>query len=164
MYATPHLPQPAQHWDTTSQHAPHHYRPSSTMPTTSPTAPHGHYAHPPTPQVSTRLEFEVLDSASLACSSLVVKISTDNLLQHPTQLAPPPQIRSDRPEVAQLQPHYAEPTYRLPPMQPPPQQYYSPAPMHDYRPAPPPQPVAQSAPRQRTAIACKYCRRRKVGV
>ncbi|KAL9625630.1 MAG: hypothetical protein Q9160_000343 [Pyrenula sp. 1 TL-2023] len=57
---------------------------------------------------------------------------------------------------APLQPQHPDP-YRLPP---PPamhqHHYYGPDP---YRQAPPAQP--QTAPRQRTAIACKYCRKRK---
>ncbi|KAI9708274.1 MAG: hypothetical protein M1828_003089 [Chrysothrix sp. TS-e1954] len=77
-----------------------------------------------------------------------------------------PQLRPDRPEMAAVQHHpgYYPPPQHPGPYLPSPSAIYPPPPHQDYR--PPPQPgqggVQQSAPRQRTAIACKYCRRRKI--
>ncbi|KZZ96395.1 C6 zinc finger domain-containing protein [Ascosphaera apis ARSEF 7405] len=76
-----------------------------------------------------------------------------NGVPHPSRPPPPPHLQP---------PHIPDP-YRLPPppgpYQRPPVEYYGP-------PAPPvapPQVVYQAAaPRQRTAIACRYCRRRKI--
>ncbi|KAL6245236.1 hypothetical protein RBB50_008011 [Rhinocladiella similis] len=60
-----------------------------------------------------------------------------------------------RPDVGQPpQPMHPD-AYRLPPPYPPPGYY----PPQHYAPPPPP---AAAAPRQRTAIACKYCRKRKI--
>ena len=54
---------------------------------------------------------------------------------------------------------YQQDSYRSPPAAYPDDRAYQP----DYRTPPPaPMPYQQSAPRQRTAIACRYCRRRKV--
>lgn len=89
----------------------------------------------------------------------------------PAHTLPPPQ--EPRPDMAQHQhphpqhPQYQQQPYRLPgpnewSRQPPPN------PNDPYRqhPPPPPQYVQQHhqppAPRQRTAIACRYCRRRKI--
>lgn len=79
----------------------------------------------------------------------------------------PPQPRSDRPEMTAYHPvpqqHYQpqDQSYRLPP----PANFAPQTHMQSY----PQQPASaasaamnQQAPRQRTAIACKYCRRRKV--
>ncbi|KAB8337234.1 hypothetical protein FH972_021536 [Carpinus fangiana] len=89
-------------------------------------------------------------------------------------------LRPDRPEMAILhpQPPYAQqqPPQEWPPRLPPTGAFYTqqgppqgPPPPHGhhdpYRQGPPPQGqqnMGQSAPRQRTAIACKYCRRRKI--
>ncbi|KAJ5612157.1 hypothetical protein N7510_005351 [Penicillium lagena] len=67
----------------------------------------------------------------------------------PSQYPPPPA------NMAAIHPHQGQDPYRLPP------------PPGAYRPEvygqPPPQVVYQAAaPRQRTAIACRYCRRRKI--
>ncbi|KAH7398906.1 hypothetical protein DE146DRAFT_632466 [Phaeosphaeria sp. MPI-PUGE-AT-0046c] len=77
---------------------------------------------------------------------------------------PPPPAQEPRPDMAARQhPQYQQPQYRLPgpnewPRGPPPQDPYAQQ--------PPPQYVQQHhqppAPRQRTAIACRYCRRRKI--
>ncbi|KAL2432804.1 hypothetical protein ABEF95_015376 [Exophiala dermatitidis] len=67
--------------------------------------------------------------------------------QHPAYAYPP------RPDLAQPPQPMQPDAYRLPPPYPPPGYY---PPQH----YPPPPPAA--APRQRTAIACKYCRKRKI--
>ncbi|KAK5372625.1 hypothetical protein LTS13_006366 [Exophiala xenobiotica] len=69
--------------------------------------------------------------------------------QHPGYAYPP------RPDMAQPPQPMQPDAYRLPPPYPPPGYY----PAQHYAPPPPP-PAA--APRQRTAIACKYCRKRKI--
>ncbi|KAI1626711.1 hypothetical protein EDD37DRAFT_646414 [Exophiala viscosa] len=69
--------------------------------------------------------------------------------QHPGYAYPP------RPDMAQPPQPMQPDAYRLPPPYPP--HGYYPPPQHY---APPPPPAA--APRQRTAIACKYCRKRKI--
>ncbi|EXJ79809.1 hypothetical protein A1O3_08094 [Capronia epimyces CBS 606.96] len=66
--------------------------------------------------------------------------------QHPAYAYPP------RPDLAQPPQPMQPDAYRLPPPYPPPGYY----PPQHY----PPPPAA--APRQRTAIACKYCRKRKI--
>lgn len=74
------------------------------------------------------------------------------------QIGPPPtHAPTQGPVMATLQPSHPD-QYRALPSLPPPQQMYAPqypAPQMGY-------PQAQPAPRQRTAIACRYCRRRKV--
>lgn len=107
--------------------------------------------------------------------------SIASLLTFPPQPASSsaaPHSRVDRPEMATIHPQlpYGQPPphpdmYRGHPTLPPTASFYPPpgAPPADYhgRPGPPHQPQnssGQSAPRQRTAIACKYCRRRKVSV
>lgn len=69
------------------------------------------------------------------------------------------------PPISQPLPHGAPVMQTLQPQHPdqyralpPPQQMYGPPYQPQGMPYPPPQP----APRQRTAIACRYCRRRKV--
>ncbi|KAF7587471.1 hypothetical protein BBP40_007192 [Aspergillus hancockii] len=73
---------------------------------------------------------------------------------------PPPQSQyPPPPNMAAIHPHVQGPQdpYRLPP---PPAAYRPP---DVYAQQPPPQVVYQAAaPRQRTAIACRYCRRRKI--
>ncbi|KXT02508.1 hypothetical protein AC578_4195 [Pseudocercospora eumusae] len=76
--------------------------------------------------------------------------------RQPNQLPVITQASSQQPPMATLQPNHPD-QYRatLPPpqaMYPPP---YQQAPQMAY-------PPAQPAPRQRTAIACRYCRRRKI--
>ncbi|KAH7090529.1 hypothetical protein FB567DRAFT_618014 [Paraphoma chrysanthemicola] len=78
---------------------------------------------------------------------------------------PPPPPQEPRPDMAAHQhPQYQQP-YRLPG---PNEWNRGPPPQDPYRgqPPPPPQYVQQHhqppAPRQRTAIACRYCRRRKI--
>lgn len=64
--------------------------------------------------------------------------------------------------MAAIHPHVQGPPqdpYRLPP----PPGAYRPTDVYAQQAPPPPQVVYQAAaPRQRTAIACRYCRRRKV--
>ncbi|KAL1970342.1 hypothetical protein VTN77DRAFT_5502 [Rasamsonia byssochlamydoides] len=75
----------------------------------------------------------------------------------PTQPYPPPPSSN----MAAIHPQMQGPQdpYRLPP---PPGAYQRPPEMYP-QPPPPPQVVYQAAaPRQRTAIACRYCRRRKI--
>ncbi|OCL07977.1 hypothetical protein AOQ84DRAFT_389159 [Glonium stellatum] len=74
---------------------------------------------------------------------------------HITTLPPP--AAEPRPDMAALQP---QPPYRLPA---PHEWSRGPPPPDHYRPGPPHMAYAQQpAPRQRTAIACRYCRRRKI--
>ncbi|OCK79758.1 hypothetical protein K432DRAFT_405294 [Lepidopterella palustris CBS 459.81] len=77
----------------------------------------------------------------------------------PTSLPPPP--TEPRPDMASLQPQPQG--YRLPA---PHEWNHAPPPPDPYRQGPPPPHMGyaqqQPAPRQRTAIACRYCRRRKI--
>ncbi|KAL6710882.1 hypothetical protein ACN47E_007939 [Coniothyrium glycines] len=86
--------------------------------------------------------------------------------QHMNSTLPPPPAQEPRPDMAHQHPHYQpQQPYRLPgpnewSRAPPPPDLYR------QQPPPPPQYVQQHhqppAPRQRTAIACRYCRRRKI--
>ncbi|KAF7717909.1 Fungal Zn(2)-Cys(6) binuclear cluster domain-containing protein [Penicillium ucsense] len=69
------------------------------------------------------------------------------------QAPPPPQQQ----HMAAIHPH-APPDYRLPP----PPGAYRPDPYQQPPPQQQPMPYHAAAPRQRTAIACRYCRRRKI--
>ncbi|GAD97876.1 C6 transcription factor, putative [Paecilomyces variotii No. 5] len=74
---------------------------------------------------------------------------------------PPPSSYPPPPNMAAIHPQMQGPQdpYRLPP---PPGAYQRPPDVYG-QPPPPPQLVYQAAaPRQRTAIACRYCRRRKI--
>ncbi|RYN30404.1 hypothetical protein AA0115_g4722, partial [Alternaria tenuissima] len=77
---------------------------------------------------------------------------------------PPPPPQEPRPDMAQHPQYQHQQPYRLPG----PNEWTRAPPPPDYRqqPPPPPQYVQQHhqppAPRQRTAIACRYCRRRKI--
>ncbi|QSS54647.1 C6 zinc finger domain-containing protein [Histoplasma capsulatum var. duboisii H88] len=76
--------------------------------------------------------------------------------QHPSYQYPPPST------MATIQPHLQHPPqeYQLPP---PHGAYQRPADIYGHpAPAPPPVVYPAAAPRQRTAIACRYCRRRKI--
>ncbi|KAF2135557.1 uncharacterized protein K452DRAFT_165701 [Aplosporella prunicola CBS 121167] len=76
----------------------------------------------------------------------------------PPQLHPPT-LQEPRPDMTSLQ---QQQPYRLPA---PHQMYPGPTPPDPYRQPPPPHALYQQhqpAPRQRTAIACRYCRRRKI--
>lgn len=102
------------------------------------------------------------------CGPVRWQLQSDGLLtsQYPASYPPPPDDRAYYPasqypppsNMAAIHPHaQGQDPYRLPP------------PPGSYRPdvygQPPPQVVYQAAaPRQRTAIACRYCRRRKVRV
>ncbi|PKX96109.1 uncharacterized protein P174DRAFT_459575 [Aspergillus novofumigatus IBT 16806] len=86
-------------------------------------------------------------------------LNADHPYSHPP---PPPSQYPPTSHMATIHPHVqgTQDPYRLPP--PPgayrPQDVYA-------QPAPPPQPQVvyqAAAPRQRTAIACRYCRRRKI--
>lgn len=70
------------------------------------------------------------------------------------QIPPISQAIPQQPAMATMQPQHPD-QYRALPA--PPQMYAPPYPGHPPMPYPP-----QPAPRQRTAIACRYCRRRKV--
>ncbi|KKK25287.1 putative C6 transcription factor [Aspergillus ochraceoroseus] len=77
------------------------------------------------------------------------------------QYPPPPSQYQSQSNMAAIHPHVQGPqdAYRLPP----PPGAYRPPDVYAQAPPPPPQVVYQAAaPRQRTAIACRYCRRRKI--
>ncbi|KAF2083166.1 hypothetical protein K490DRAFT_60725 [Saccharata proteae CBS 121410] len=75
--------------------------------------------------------------------------------QHQQPLPPPPSDpRSDMTSLQQQQPYRLPAPHQMYPGPPPPDPYRQPPP-HMYQ-------QHQPAPRQRTAIACRYCRRRKI--
>ncbi|EDU48267.1 conserved hypothetical protein [Pyrenophora tritici-repentis Pt-1C-BFP] len=84
---------------------------------------------------------------------------------HMNTTLPPPPPQEPRPDMAQHPQYQQQQPYRLPG---PNEWTRAPPPADPYRqqPPPPPQYVQQHhqppAPRQRTAIACRYCRRRKI--
>ncbi|KAL6153094.1 hypothetical protein ACJBU6_08260 [Exserohilum turcicum] len=84
---------------------------------------------------------------------------------HMSTTLPPPPPQEPRPDMAQHPQYQHQQPYRLPG---PNEWTRAPPPPDPYRqqPPPPPQYVQQHhqppAPRQRTAIACRYCRRRKI--
>ena len=109
-------------------------------------------SHPPYPQ---RPEYAV--SCSCHNLNLLAKLigcepqEPSDLRNHPSSIP--------RTDMVTLQPQHHQDLYPLPP----PRSMYQGHPQDPYR-GGPPQHMSfnQPAPRQRTAIACRYCRRRKV--
>lgn len=118
------------------------------------------YSAPPSARRSApALRFDIMGTTidpALATDTISGNNADDDISK---QIGPPPTHAPQQgPVMATLQPSHPD-QYRALPSLPPPQQMYAPQyPQAQQMGYPPTQP----APRQRTAIACRYCRRRKV--